>query len=308
MNLSALIADFSEYLELEKNASPKTLKNYQHYLARFLDFAGDIDPKLIDLALIRKYRLYLARFNDPISKKPLKRVTQNYFMIALRAFLRYLSRSDVVSLSAEKVELGEQDPSPLRVLDPESLERLLAAPDISQISGIRDKTILELLFSTGLRVSELASLNIDQVNLDRREFGVVGKGGKERVVFLSDDAIEWLKKYISSRKDTFKPLFIRYQGRADTLDAGEKMRLTPRSIERTVEKYVKEAGLSIKATPHTLRHSFATDLLINGADIRSVQEMLGHSNISTTQIYTQITNRQLKEVHKAFHSKNKIEE
>lgn len=308
MNLSALIADFSEYLELEKNASPKTLKNYQHYLARFLDFAGDIDPKLIDLALIRKYRLYLARFNDPISKKPLKRVTQNYFMIALRAFLRYLSRSDVVSLSAEKVELGEQDPSPLRVLDPESLERLLAAPDISQISGIRDKTILELLFSTGLRVSELASLNIDQVNLDRREFGVVGKGGKERVVFLSDDAIEWLKKYISSRKDTFKPLFIRYQGRADTLDAGEKMRLTPRSIERTVEKYVKEAGLSIKATPHTLRHSFATDLLINGADIRSVQEMLGHSNISTTQIYTHITNRQLKEVHKAFHSKNKIEE
>ena len=308
MNLSALIADFSEYLELEKNASPKTLKNYQHYLARFLDFAGDIDPKLIDLALIRKYRLYLARFNDPISKKPLKRVTQNYFMIALRAFLRYLSRSDVVSLSAEKVELGEQDPSPLRVLDPESLERLLAAPDISQISGIRDKTILELLFSTGLRVSELASLNIDQVNLDRREFGVVGKGGKERVVFLSDEAIEWLKKYISSRKDTFKPLFIRYQGRADTLDAGEKMRLTPRSIERTVEKYVKEAGLSIKATPHTLRHSFATDLLINGADIRSVQEMLGHSNISTTQIYTHITNRQLKEVHKAFHSKNKIEE
>lgn len=307
-SVETLITDFLEYLELEKNASPKTLKNYNHYLARFLEFTGDIDPSTIDLSLVRKYRLYLSRFIDPVTKKPLKRVTQNYFMIALRAFLRYLARSDVKTLSAEKVELGDQDPSPLRVLDPESLERLLNAPDISEISGIRDKTILELLFSTGLRVSELASLDRDQINLDRREFGVVGKGGKERVVFLSDAAVDWLDRYLASRKDSFKPLFIRYQGKVEVSDDGEKMRLTPRSVERIVEKYVKTAGLSIKATPHTLRHSFATDLLINGADIRSVQEMLGHSNISTTQIYTHITNKQLKEVHKAFHSKNKIDE
>lgn len=305
MSLSNLVTDFLEYLELERNSSQRTIKNYDHYLRRFIDFAGEINPEQIDLNLIRKYRLYLSRFVDLETKKNLKRVTQNYFMIALRAFLRYLARSDIKTLSAEKVELGDQDPSPLKVLDDDSLERLLKAPDVSSKDGIRDKTILELLFSTGLRVSELASLNRDQVNLDRREFGVVGKGGKERVVFLSDTAVEWLNRFLLTRKDSFKPLFIRYQGKIDPAEAGEKMRLTPRSIERIVEKYVKRAGLSIKATPHTLRHSFATDLLINGADIRSVQEMLGHSNISTTQIYTHITNRQLKEVHRAFHSKNK---
>ncbi|MBI3486364.1 tyrosine-type recombinase/integrase [Candidatus Daviesbacteria bacterium] len=307
MNLSTLIADFLEYLELERNVSQKTIKNYSHYLKRFLDFAGDIKVSNIDLNLIRKYRLFLARFIDEQTKKPLKRVTQNFFLIALRAFLRYLSRIDVKSLSAEKVELGEQDPSPLRILNEDDLARLLQAPGQSSKEGIRDKTILELLFSTGLRVSELASLNRDQINLQRREFGVVGKGGKERVVFLSDSAVEWLERFLMMRKDSFKPLFIRYQGRVETLDQGEKMRLTPRSIERIVEKYVKLVGLAIKATPHTLRHSFATDLLINGADIRSVQEMLGHSNISTTQIYTHVTNRQLKEVHKAFHSKNRSE-
>ncbi len=305
MIISSLISDFLEYLELEKNASLRTVRNYDHYLRRFQEFSQDLDPAKIDLNLIRKYRLYLSRYVDPISKKPLKRVTQNYFMIALRAFLRYLARMDIKSLSAEKVELGEQDPSPLKILDEENLERLLEAPDTGKKDGLRDKTILELLFSTGLRVSELASLNCEQINLKRREFGIVGKGGKERVVFLSDSACEWLERYLGSRKDDFKPLFIRYQGRIDSSDHGENMRLTTRSIERIVEKYVKQIGLSIKATPHTLRHSFATDLLINGADIRSVQEMLGHSNISTTQIYTHVTNRHLKEVHKAFHSKNK---
>lgn len=305
MTLSKLVTDFLEYLELERNVSQRTIRNYHYYLKRFLNFAGDIDPSKIDLGLVRKYRLHLARYSDPKTKRPLKRKTQNFFMIALRAFLRYLARLDINSLSAEKVELGEVEPSPLKILDEEGLERLLSAPDPSTKDGLRDKTILELLFSTGLRVSELASLNCDQINLQRREFGVIGKGGKERVVFLSDSAAQWLDKYLSSRKDLFKPLFIRFQGRVDPTDNGEKMRLTPRSIERTVEKYVKRAGLSVKATPHTLRHSFATDLLINGADIRSVQEMLGHSNISTTQIYTHITNRQLKEVHKAFHSKNR---
>lgn len=305
MTLSALITDFLEYLELERNASQLTIKNYDHYLKRFLEFAEDIDPKDIDLNMVRKYRLYLARFIDPRTQRPLKRLTQNYFMIALRAFLRYLARVDVESLSAEKVELGENEPRPLKVLDDASLASLLEAPNTGKKEGIRDRAILETLFSTGLRVSELAKLNTNSINLDRREFGIVGKGGKERVVFLSDSAVEWLQKYLNTRHDTFKPLFIRYQGRVDPNNNGEVMRLSPRSIERTVEKYVKQLGLSVKATPHTLRHAFATDLLINGADIRSVQEMLGHANIQTTQIYTHVTNRHLRDIHKAFHSGNK---
>lgn len=304
-SLQYLITDFLEYLELEKNVSQLTIRNYHHYLLRFAEFSENIDPAKIDLGLIRKYRLYLSRFVDPLTAQPLKRVTQNYFLIALRAFLRYLSRIDVETLTAEKIELGDQDPSPLKILDEDSLNKLLEAPDTTKKDGLRDKAILELLFSTGLRVSELASLNRDQLNLKRREFGIVGKGGKERVVFLSDGAVTWLGRFLDSRVDNHQPLFIRFQGQEDSTEGGEKMRLTTRSIERVVEKYVKMLGLSIKATPHTLRHSFATDLLINGADIRSVQEMLGHSNISTTQIYTHVTNKQLKDVHRAFHSKNK---
>jgi len=305
MTLSALITDFLEYLELERNTSQLTIKNYDHYLKRFLEFASDIDPKDIDLNLIRKYRLYLSRYSDPKTQKSLKRVTQNYFMIALRAFLRYLARIDITTLSPEKVELGDVEPSPLKVLDESHLRQLLDAPDTTKKEGIRDRAILETLFSTGLRVSELTSLNRDTINLHRGEFGILGKGGKERVVFISDSASHWLERYLSLRKDTFKPLFIRFQGKVDPYDNGEAMRLTSRSIERVVEKYVKALGLSVKATPHTLRHNFATDLLINGADIRSVQEMLGHSNISTTQIYTHVTNAHLKDVHKSFHSGNK---
>lgn len=305
MTISALITDFLEYLELERNASQLTIKNYDHYLKRFLEFAKDIDPSSIDLNLIRRYRLYLSRWVDPRTKKPLKRVTQNYFMIALRAFLRYLARGDIQTLSAEKIELGDSEPRPLKILDDASLKSLLGAPDTSKKNGIRDRTILETLFSTGLRVSELISLNRDQINLQRGEFSVIGKGRKERLVFLSKSAIYWLERYLMVRKDSFKPLFIRFQGKVDVTDNGQAMRLTPRSIERIVEKYVKKLGLSIKATPHSLRHSMATDLLINGADIRSVQEMLGHSNISTTQIYTHVTNKHLKDVHTAFHSGNK---
>ncbi|MBI2017825.1 tyrosine-type recombinase/integrase [Candidatus Daviesbacteria bacterium] len=303
--LSSLITDFLEYLELERNASQLTIKNYSHYLKRFLLFAGDITPSEIDLSLVRKYRLYLARFTDPQTHKGLKRITQNYFMIALRAFLRYLARVDIDTISPEKVELGGSDPRPLKVLDEAHLKSLLEASDTTKKDGIRDRCILEMLFSTGLRVSELASLNRDTINLNRREFGIVGKGGKERVVFISGSAAGWLEKYLNVRKDSFKPLFIRFQGKVDPSNNGEAMRLTPRSIERIVEKYVKKLGLPIKATPHTLRHSFATDLLINGADIRSVQEMLGHSSIQTTQIYTHVTNQHLKDVHKAFHSGNK---
>lgn len=305
MILSALITDFLEYLELERNASQLTIKNYDHYLKRFLDFAKDIEPSEIDLALVRRYRLYLSRYTDTKTEKGLKRITQNYFMIALRAFLRYLARIDINTLSPEKIELGEQDPRPLKILDDNQLKQLLEAPDLTKKDGLRDKAILETLFSTGLRVSELASLNRNQINFERREFGIIGKGGKERVVFLSDAATIWLEKYLQIRQDTFKPLFIRFQGKIISENNGEAMRLTSRSIERVVEKYVKKLGFSVKATPHTLRHSFATDLLINGADIRSVQEMLGHENIATTQIYTHVTNQHLRDVHKSFHSGNK---
>lgn len=308
MALSKFITDFLEYLEVERNTSQKTIENYDHYLKRFLEFAGDIEPSAIDLNLVRKYRLYLSRWVDPKTKLGLKRVTQNYFMIALRAFLRYLARQDIPTLSAEKIELGETDASPIKVLDEDALGRLLAAPDVLDKAGLRDKALLETLFSTGLRVSELASLNRDTVNLGRKEFSVVGKGRKERLVFLSDSAAEWLEKYLRTRHDVFKPLFIRYQGQTDPEDNGENMRLTTRSIQRIVEKYVKGVGLSVKATPHTLRHSFATDLLINGADIRSVQEMLGHANIATTQIYTHVTNAHLKDVYRSFHSGNNSEE
>lgn len=305
MSLSAYKLDFLEYLELERNVSQNTIENYNHYLIRFLDFAGDIPPSDINLDLIKKYRLHLARWVDPETKKPLKRKTQNYFMIALRSFLKYLTRVDVSTLAPEKVELGEVEDSPLKVLENSDLENLLAAPDLTTPDGLRDKAILETLFSTGLRVSELASLNRDSVNFERGEFPVIGKGGKERIVFLSEAACAAIQNALDVRKDAYKPLFIRFQGRQDPSDDGENMRLTTRSVERIVEKYVKVVGLPVKATPHTLRHSFATDLLINGADIRSVQEMLGHSNIATTQVYTHITNKQLKEVHRAFHSKNK---
>ncbi len=289
--LSALITDFLEYLELERHASQLTIRNYGHYLKRFLEFSGDIDPKDIDLNLVRKYRLYLSRRTDSKTKKPLKRVTQNYFMIALRAFLRYLVRIDVVTLSPEKVELGKNEARPLKILNVSDLKSLLEVPDCSKKGGLRDRAILETLFSTGLRVSELAGLNRDAINLQRRGFGIIGKAGKKRVVFLSDGACGWLEKYLEVRKDVFKPLFIRFQGKVDPADNGETMRLTTRSIERIVEKYVKQLALPVKATPHTFRHGFATGLLTNGTDIRSVQEMLGHADISTTQIYTHSGNK-----------------
>ncbi len=305
MKLSKLITDFLEYLEIERNASQLTIRNYDHYLRRFLEFAGDVSPAEIDLNLIRKYRVFLARYEDKKTGLTLKRVTQNYFIIALRAFLKYLARIDIATLAAEKVELGEQEPRPIKVLDEDQLNRLLNSPEISTPEGLRDKAILETLFSTGLRVSELTKLSREKINLDRGEFGVIGKGGKERVVFLSDSATQWISRYLKIREDNYSPLFIRYSGKEDPYKNGEKMRLSVRSVERVIEKYVKKARIPIKATPHTLRHSFATDLLINGADIRSVQEMLGHANIATTQIYTHITNKQLREVHKAFHSGNK---
>jgi site-specific recombinase XerD len=309
MSLELLIAEFLEYLEIQKGCSPLTIREYRHYLKRFHNWLAENFPATtpgdINLELIRKYRLYLAHLRTRDGVR-LQRVTQSYHIVALRAFLRYLVvQRDIPTLSPDKVELPKQGSRSVSFLNPGQIERLLNSPKISNNSGLRDRTILETLFSTGLRVSELVSLNRDQIDLERKEFGVKGKGNKLRVVFLSDAAAQWIERHLRARKDHFKPLFIRYSGRVDAQNSGEKMRLTARSIQNIVSKYAKKSGLPIEATPHTLRHSFATDLLISGADIRSVQEMLGHESIRTTQVYTHVTNRHLKEVHKAFHSKNR---
>lgn len=309
MTLELLIADFLEYLEIQKGCSPLTIREYRHYLQRFYNWLTEnspvTKPEDINLELIRKYRLYLAHLRAR-GGLPLERVTQSYHIVALRAFLRYLMvQRDIDTLSPDKIELPKQGSRSPAFLNPDQMERLLSSPQISNMIGLRDRTILETLFSTGLRVSELVNLNRDQVDLKRKEFGVKGKGNKLRVVFLSDTAAEWIERYLRSRQDNFKPLFIRHSGKVDAGNNGEKMRLTARSVQNIVTRYAKRAGLPIEATPHTLRHSFATDLLISGADIRSVQEMLGHESIRTTQVYTHVTNRHLKEVHKAFHSRNR---
>ena len=311
MTLDLLIAEFLEYLEIQKGCSPLSIQRYQHYLRRFHNWLSENSsvqkPEDISLELVRRYRLYLAHFHAR-DGLPLVRVTQSYHIVALRAFLRYLLvQRDIPTLSPDKVELPKQSPRSIAFLNPEQIERLLSSPKIASNAGLRDRTILETLFSTGLRVSELVNLNRDQIDLERKEFGVKGKGNKLRVVFLSDTAAQWIERYLRTRKDNFKPLFIRYSGKVDIRNNGERMRLTARSIQNIVSKYAKKSGLPIEATPHTLRHSFATDLLIGGADIRSVQEMLGHESIRTTQVYTHVTNRHLKEVHKAFHSKNRQE-
>lgn len=307
-SIEELINDFLEYLEIEKNCSRLTIRDYRHYLDRFSKwYSSTLPGKTInDLKLedVKKFRLYLAHYADT-KGLTLKRVTQNYYVIALRSFLRWLFKNDIETLSPEKIDLPKTESRSLLFLNRNQLQLLLNTPDISQPAGLRDKTIMEVLFSTGLRVSELVKLNRDQISFDRREFGVIGKGGKARVVFLSADACQWIEKYLAVREDLWKPLFIRYGGKKEEIVADEKMRLSVRSVQRILEKYVKKARLPVKATPHTMRHSFATDLLIAGADIRSVQEMLGHKNISTTQIYTHVTNKQLRDVHEAFHGKGR---
>jgi site-specific recombinase XerD len=307
MSLNFLITDFLEYMEIERGFSPLTIREYHHYLKRFYDWLSENYPNAkaedINLETTRKYRIHLAHLRDR-NGKPLKQVTQSYHIVALRAFLRYLMvQRDINTLSPDKIDLPKQKTRSVSFLNSDQLERLLTSPQISDEIGLRDRTILETLFSTGLRVSELVKLDRDQVDLERQEFGVRGKGGKLRVVFLSDTATEWIRRYLRERQDNFKPLFIRYSGSVNAEKSGEKMRLTVRSIHKIVAKYAKRCGLAIKVSPHTLRHSFATDLLIAGADLRSVQEMLGHESIRTTQVYTHVTNRHLKEVHKAFHSR-----
>lgn len=318
MNLHKLLIDFLEYLELERNVSKLTIRNYKHYMERFLLFLGaNSPPPLGDEASakattpasitpdkIREYRLFLSRFTDP-HEMTLKRVTQNYHLIALRSFLKFLIKCGIAVVAPEMVELGKAESHSIKFLERDGVERLLNMPEISTPEGFRDKAILELLFSTGLRVSELVSLNRDQINLERKEFGIIGKGRRARVVFVSDAAAEWLGRYLKSRTDAWKPMFIRYSGKTPDEDdkTGESRRLSPRSVQRSVEKYVKKARLPVKITPHGLRHSFATDLLSSGADLRAIQELLGHKNVSTTQIYTHITNPQLREIHAKFHRK-----
>lgn len=308
MDLKDGLIRFIEYLEIEKNCSNLTVRNYHHYLSVFIDWFKNQNRGLnvedLDQESVRQFRLYLARHTNTKGQL-LKRITQNYYVIALRSFLRYMIKNDVKTVSPDKIDLAKTEGRSLKFLNPEQLWRLLNSIDVADVAGIRDRAILETLFSTGLRVSELAKLNRLQLNFDTREIGVIGKGQKPRVVFLSDQAVLWLKKYLEARKDEFVPLFIHQRSDSKSEDNGEKMRLTTRSIERILAKYVQKARIPVKATPHTLRHSFATDLLIKGADLRSVQEMLGHKNVGTTQIYTHVTNPQLKIVHQKFHSGNK---
>lgn len=306
--LQNLINEFLEYLEVERNVSRLTIRNYKHYLGRFIEF-GTLErqnlsnPSSISPDVVRKYRLFLSRFVDE-NGISLKRVTQSYHLIALRSFLKYLSKRDINALSPDKIDLPKGDSRSLKFLERDQVERLLSMPEISEEDGLRDKAILEVLFSTGLRVSELCKLNRNSINFERGEFGVIGKGQRIRVVFLSQKANQWVQRYIARREDHFKPLFIRYGGKKpDPAEPDETMRLTARSVQRVVEKYVRKAKLPIKITPHGLRHSFATDLLTGGADIRAIQEMLGHKNISTTQIYTHVTNPRLREIHEKYHRK-----
>ncbi len=310
MNIEELIDEFLEYCEIERGHSELTIRNYAHYLNRFLEFIqtdkhkDSPKPSDINLELVRKYRLYLNRL-DSGNGETLKKITQNYHVIALRAFLKYLSKKDVLTLAAEKIELIDASRKSFTFLEITEIEKLLRAPgeqsNANPLITFRDTAILETLFSTGLRVSELVNLNRKQINLTRGEFMVRGKGDKERLVFLSNTAKKAISDYLKVRKDAFDSLFVHYGGTNDDYDDGKYMRLTARSVQRMIKKYSKQAGITKNVTPHVMRHSFATDLLINGADIRSVQEMLGHSSITTTQIYTHVTDKQLREVHQAFH-------
>ena len=302
MYLSELVNDFTEHLEVEGGRSLKTIENYRLYLERFIEFSGDITVDKITSEQIRRFRLWLNRhLND--NNQSLSLITQSYHLIALRGFLTYLSRRDIRSLSADKIILPKTARKQVTFLHYDEVSSLLSQIDLDTEVGLRDRAIIELLFSSGLRVSELVNLNRDHINLNRREFMVRGKGQKDRPVFVSKGAAERVSDYLASRHDSLVPLFIsysRFTGQSDT--SGDYRRLQSRSIQRMVSHYAKMAGITKHVSPHTLRHSFATDLLMNGADLRSVQAMLGHSNISTTQVYTHVTDQHLKDVFEKFHS------
>jgi site-specific recombinase XerD len=301
-SLEKYIKQFLEYLEIERGRSARTVQNYHFYLERFAEWADYPAPKSIDQEMVRKYRLHLNRDIEGRDDVTLKKSTQNYHLIALRSFLKYLAKIDVRTMAPEKIELAKQSTRHIEVLEPDELERLRRAPlNEEGLIGLRDKAIIEMLFSTGLRVSELAKLQIDQVNLKRDEFTVKGKGSKHRIAFLSDEAKKALKTYLHARQDTSPHLFVGHD-RAKAA-RGEVTAISSRSIQRIIEKYATEAGITKRVTPHVLRHTFATDLLRNGADIRSVQAMLGHESITTTQVYTHVTDKELGKIHKKFHGK-----
>jgi site-specific recombinase XerD len=300
MKFSKLKIDFLEYLEIEQNRSQKTIANYDHYLTRLIDFAGEIDVSDIDAELVRKWRLWLNRLGTNTADE-LQKTTQNYHLIALRSFLKFCAKRGIDAIPADKIELARTKRTQVTFLNEEEMERLLREPDTAAENGLRDRALLELLYSSGLRVSELVGLNKDHVNLKRREFMVRGKGQKDRPIFISETAAEWVGRYLEKRADNSTPLFIRVGGSKKIDHTGNHLRLTARSIQRMVARYALMAGITKHVSPHTLRHSFATDLLMNGADLRSVQAMLGHSNISTTQIYTHVTDPHLKNVHEKFH-------
>lgn len=294
--------DFLEYLEIEQNRSQKTIANYDHYLTRLADYGGDIAVKDIDQELVRKWRLWLNRLGTNVSDE-LQKTTLNYHLIALRSFLKFCNKRGMECMAPDKIELARTKRPQVTFLNEDELARLFEQPDTNVVAGLRDRAILELLFSSGLRVSELTGLDRDHINLKRREFMVRGKGQKDRPIFISQEAAEWIQKYLDKRTDSTKALFIRYGGHKEIDRTGNFYRLTPRSIQRLVAHYALAAGITKHVSPHTLRHSFATNLLMNGADLRSVQAMLGHSNISTTQIYTHVTDPHLRAVHEKFHHK-----
>jgi site-specific recombinase XerD len=303
--LETLKREFLEHIEIEKGRALKTVENYDHYISRYFEFSKVKNPSDITSESVREFRLWLNRQsmgNNRSTGKTVSRKTQNYYMIALRVFLKFLTRRKVESMSAEEIDLAKIPERHLDLITKNELARLLASSEGDDIKSLRDKSILELLFSTGLRVSELCSLTND-LDLTAEEFSIRGKGGKVRVVFVSPEARDALKKYLALRKDMSDALFV--QMGSELKNNSEIRPLARRSIERIVKQCAIKAGISKKVTPHVIRHCFATDLLSNGADIRSVQMMLGHANIATTQIYTHVTDSQLRDVHKKFHSKGK---
>lgn len=301
MYMSELILDYIEHLEVEGGRSAHTAENYTLYLERFIEFTNDIIVDKITSETIRKYRLWLNRYKNN-NDDELSTITQSYHLIALRGFLGYLSKRDIPSLSPDKIELPKVSRRQVTFLHYDEVEQILAQINTESDTGLRDRAIIELLFSSGLRVSELVNLNRDHVNTTRREFMVRGKGQKDRPVFISESASLHVKNYLKTRSDSLPPLFISYSRNNEITTSGDYRRLGARSIQRIINKYTRLAGITKHVSPHTMRHSFATDLLMNGADIRSVQAMLGHSNISTTQVYTHVTDQHLHEVYEKFHS------
>lgn len=299
--LSELIVDFLEYLEVEQNRSQKTAENYHLYLMRLVEFSEDTTVEKINDELVRKWRLWLARFKDEHGQE-LSKITQSYHLIALRSFLRFCSKRGITSLPPDHIELPRIARKQVSFLQQDELSRLFSQIKPNNLIGLRDRAIVALLYSSGLRVSELTRLDRGHINLNRREFMVRGKGQKDRLVFVDEGSAALITQYLEKRTDSLQPLFIRYGGHEAVDQSGNFGRLTPRSIQRIVSHYASLAGITKHVSPHTLRHSFATDLLMNGADIRSVQTLLGHSNISTTQIYTHVTDPHLRDIHSKFHN------